>query len=154
MENTKDFKPSEKMLAYLDAFLHKDLEDNNKEVCEKANVSEVSVWGWKKNPEYNAWFRSEVDKSLSLYSPIIKKNLMERACAKNADYKLITLALQVIGEYTPTQKVQTEEFINPTVLDEIYQKAKKTIEKTNPHSPTPDSIKNQEVEFGELLLQR
>lgn len=82
------FEPTEKMFAYLEAYLTTPFGTAKETVCKKANVSRHQEWEWRKNPEYNEWFNGEVAKYMNSKLSEVWRTVLSETTISFPDRKL------------------------------------------------------------------
>lgn len=102
-ENSKNFKPNEKQLAFLELYLSQEVRRSIEDMATEVGINPATYYLWRRNPAFNEWFYDQIQVNKHRYAPAILSNLFTQATT-TTDKGTIELALKVLDLYTPTSK--------------------------------------------------
>lgn len=102
-ENSKNFKPNEKQIAFLELYLSQEVRRSIEDMSNEVGINPATYYLWRRNPAFNEWFYDQIQVNKHRYAPAILSNLFTQATT-TTDKGTIELALKVLDLYTPTSK--------------------------------------------------
>jgi len=104
-----EFAPTKQQIDFLEAYISSE-ETTITAISKEAGVDRTTVYGWRKKPEFVAWFNSMVAKAMEADLPDIWRDVKRRAKRNHNDSKLYLERFD--KDYSEKKKIEMESEVN------------------------------------------